>query len=765
MNTTRQRRRAWRPLLEALEDRLTPATYTVNSIGDTGAGSGLLGDLRYCITRADADPGSLIVFDQAVFATAQTITLGGSALPDLSQSMQITGPAAGVTVNAGRQSRVLAIDSGAAVAITNLTITRGQVGNSGGGILNSGTLTLSNCTVSDNRGDPSGGGINNSGTLNLNECTINDNTVGGGGPGGGILNSGTATLTNCTLSGNYIYGSASGGSGGGIANGGTLTLVNCILNGNEVQGGFFGIGGRGGGINNSGTATLVNCTLSGNTADGSHVNGSIGSGGIGGSGGGIANSGALTLTNCTLSGNVGGDGSQTIPYPPVSGTIPGDSGGIANSGTATLNNTIVAGNRATTMPDVSGGGTLSAAFCLIGDGTGSGLGGGNGNLIGTSANPLNALLAPLGSYGGPTPTLPLLPGSPALDAGSNALALDASGQPLAADQRGSPRTINNTVDIGAVESQGFTLSVLAGANQTTPAGTAFPTVLAVRVTANDAAEPVQGGVVTFTAPAAGPSAAFASGQATATASIDARGTATATALTANGVPGSYAVTASAAGAVATFPLTNGQPLSTNERFAAHLYQDLLGRPGSPAEVSFFGAVLDQGFLTQGQLATFFFHSFEYHAHQADQLYLRLLGRHVDTATQAAAALYLAGGGSPVQLEAIVLGSDEYYQLHGGTDAGFLAGLGKDVLSGSLDPAGLALFQAELAAGTPRYVVALQVMGAPQAAVAEANRLYQEVLGRPASGPELLFPAMYILGGNETEVLLALLLSEEYAKLP
>jgi hypothetical protein len=48
---------------------------------------------------------------------------------------------------------------------------------------------------------------------------------------------------------------------------------------------------------------------------------------------------------------------------------------------------------------------------------------------------------------------------------------------------------------------------------------------------------------------------------------------------------------------------------------------------------------------------------------------------------------------------------------------------------------------------------------------EASRLYQEVLGRSASAAELLVPAMYIQGGNETDVLLALLLSDEYDGLP
>jgi hypothetical protein len=34
------------------------AAYTVNSLGDTGAGSGTTGDLRYCMTQANLAGGS-----------------------------------------------------------------------------------------------------------------------------------------------------------------------------------------------------------------------------------------------------------------------------------------------------------------------------------------------------------------------------------------------------------------------------------------------------------------------------------------------------------------------------------------------------------------------------------------------------------------------------------------------------------------------------------------------------------------------------------
>jgi hypothetical protein len=135
---------------------------------------------------------------------------------------------------------------------------------------------------------------------------------------------------------------------------------------------------------------------------------------------------------------------------------------------------------------------------------------------------------------------------------------------------------------------------------------------------------------------------------------------------------------------------------------------------------------------------------------------------VDAAT---AALFAAGGGNLEQIEAVILGSDEYFQLQGGTNAGFLAGLGQDVLGGNLDPTSLGLFQAELASGTPRFAVALQALAEPQAAAAEAGRLYQQVLQRSASGSELLVPAMLVLQGDEADLLLALVLSDEFTRLP
>ena len=60
------------------------------------------------------------------------------------------------------------------------------------------------------------------------------------------------------------------------------------------------------------------------------------------------------------------------------------------------------------------------------------------DLTGTVATPLNPLLAPLGKFGGPTQTMALLPGSPAIGAGNNALIPPG----VTTDQRGLPRIVS-----------------------------------------------------------------------------------------------------------------------------------------------------------------------------------------------------------------------------------------------------------------------------------------------------------------------------------
>src|SRR6202140_4006455 len=353
--------------------------------------------------------------------------------------------------------RIFTINSGKTVTISGLTISNGNApsgffpANSGGGILNSGNLTINNSAVSANTAT-AGGGISSLGPLTLKSSVVSGNTASNGS-GGGISNDGpiTVTIVNSTISGN----NAINGAGGGVSNsvlGSTMTLSisNSTISGNNG-------GGNGGGIHNRASqgatiiATITNGTISGNTS---------------GFGGGIANVSETPGTTVNLAINNG-----TISGNNAAGSS-GIGGGIANhefgsTNTLTLRNTIVAGNfhNGAGTSDISSTVDPTSSFNLIGDGTGmSGVSNGsNGNKVGTSGAPIAPLLGPLTNNGGPTMTHALLPGSPALDAGSNSFVTNPPfGGPPFTDQRGTGfnRIVDGpdadtiaTVDIGAFEQQ------------------------------------------------------------------------------------------------------------------------------------------------------------------------------------------------------------------------------------------------------------------------------------------------------------------------
>ena len=161
---------------------------------------------------------------------------------------------------------------------------------------------------------------------------------------------------------------------------------------------------------------------------------------------------------------------------------------------------IVATNGAPVGPDIYGGSGY-AGHDLIGttsdaNGITDGV---NGNIV--TPTPL---LGTLGDNGGSTQTVPLLP-VPAINAGT------AAGAPNS-DQRG--RSGVDTPDVGAFESQGFTLTKPGGDNQSTLVNTAFTSPLAVTIAPVNAGEPVDGGQVTFTAPTTGAGATFSGNPAT-----------------------------------------------------------------------------------------------------------------------------------------------------------------------------------------------------------------------------------------------------------
>src|SRR5262249_38108138 len=83
-----QRPRSLHPLLEILEDRTLLSTYLVDRLTDTGAGSGLAGDLRYCVAHATSGN------DVIDFGVTGAIGLGSTPFPSLDASVAIRGPGA-----------------------------------------------------------------------------------------------------------------------------------------------------------------------------------------------------------------------------------------------------------------------------------------------------------------------------------------------------------------------------------------------------------------------------------------------------------------------------------------------------------------------------------------------------------------------------------------------------------------------------------------------------------------------------------------------
>jgi hypothetical protein len=350
-----------------------------------------------------------------------------------------------------------------------------------------------------------GGAVYNSGELNMVGCSFISNSVcggqgdstasaasgGGDGGGGAVYNSGSLHLVNCS----FEWNSASGGQGamqfpaggaggesegGALCNLGTLIIERSLFASNTAVGGagangqngsyfiigqglpdFAGAGGAGGGGGGAalfvgGPSSLVNCTLAGNQACGG-LGGTGGNGGVGfnggtgqytyypGADGGSGGSAcgaicaapeALALTNCTIatnsgvgaSGGVGGNGNPAG----LSGSNGVSAGALLMTNGVLVNCLLDANSPTNLIGSIADAGhnLSSDASCAFTN-------------IGSFISP-DPKLGPLADNGGPTLTMALLPGSPAIDAGDTSLA-------PATDQRGFPRPAGVASDIGAFE--------------------------------------------------------------------------------------------------------------------------------------------------------------------------------------------------------------------------------------------------------------------------------------------------------------------------
>jgi CSLREA domain-containing protein len=420
------------------------ATITVNTLADTIATDGVC-SLREAIQSANLGmpigscAAGTVGLDTIIISVTGTITLG-SALPDITQDLNIGGPGSEVlTISGAGLYRPLKVNSGVQVNLVGVTIANGfTASGGGGGIYNAGALTVTQSVIFNNQASTvhgggiynfagrvtlntssvysnattlNGGGVNNdfNGALTVTNSQIFSNTAGGFA-GGFFTNQGTVYLT-----GSSIYNNA-GVTGGAMytQNTVTLTIARSSIHDNRATsfagGGIYSTSG----INELSKITVTNSTLYNNTA--------------GTTGGGIffnGSNGTLNLINSTVAFNKAG--------PNYAGNI------VRNLGTVTLQNTIVANS-------------VSSANCagtIMDGGNNLQFGGTVANACGATIATGDPKLAPFDYYGGLTRVLALSEGSAAINAGNNSICAASPVNNL--DQRGYPRPVGAACDIGAFE--------------------------------------------------------------------------------------------------------------------------------------------------------------------------------------------------------------------------------------------------------------------------------------------------------------------------
>jgi predicted outer membrane repeat protein len=208
------------------------------------------------------------------------------------------------TVDGQELRQGISVSNGVTVTVDHFTVRNGYTGDgNGGGIYNSGTLTLTNCTIDDNFAyyagyfGHGGGGIYNIGALTLINSTVSNNTATDGG--GGIY--GTNGSSTVIMDSKIYSNTSMNWEGGGVQvhQDSDLSMSRSWVVGNAA----LGNDGGGIGFNNGGSGHIENSIIAGNLSDGT--------------GGGLffAEGGLYHIVNSHIVGNeANSDGAATASY-------------------------------------------------------------------------------------------------------------------------------------------------------------------------------------------------------------------------------------------------------------------------------------------------------------------------------------------------------------------------------------------------------------------------------------------------------------------
>lgn len=204
--------------------------------------------------------------------------------------------------------------------------------------------------------------------------------------------------------------------------------------------------------------------------------------------------------------------------------------------------------------------------------------------------------------------------------------------------------------------------------------------------------------------------------------------------------------------------------NTNERYVNQVYVELLGRDAETQAINYWSSALTAG-LSPIIMAQRIEGSSEFHIREINSVYSAYLDRLADSAAISNFNQLMTEGYSISYVKAVVLGSDEYFNLHGGTVNGFANALYNDLLGRNIDSGALTAIGLELPGGgnpITRATVAMQVMSKLEYQQVLIQSFYETYLGRSAdTAGANYFISQLNSGATEEAIISQFVASQEF----